>query len=503
MELRERPFRKYAPRSLSMDPQVDRSSIPDFGKGRAIKASGRRWAALRRGIAVSVSAGLAALILTSALPPLVADQSDRAVIDAPVALLTAPIAGEVTQLAARAGAELASHANLAEVVNNRVDRSTLITLQGQLSDAQSRLKAIRARRDDDTSFIGQLSSDIARRTAAVEARYAEEIVDLEDQIGAANASMEERRQVRDRQSGMIARGDAAPDMVKAASQQFTAAQFEKDSAGTKLVLKQDQLDSVRQGVFVGDDVHDIAALIEKKRDMELEVGRLGIEEQQVAAEVNIRTRLSDAESSRLASLEHSTIAAPASGEVLSVGASVGRHVSAGDTVARMVDCNAAFVVAIFSYRQGSNLTPGTRVSIAAGPSGNSGGAVMDVLPKTSDKVDDSYAVPFPQTERRELYVLIKPDRPLRSSAGYGDGRSKCDIGRWVTVSRDGGWVPSPSVLWRRAGKTVIRAIGAVVGAADAAWKVATEPASAPADATTDLTDKADIAAAGRELGQNS
>ncbi len=76
-----------------------------------------------------------------------------------------------------------------------------------------------------------------------------------------------------------------------------------------------------------------------------------------------------------------------------------------------------------------------------------------MLPKTSDKVDESYAVPFPQTERRELYVLVKPDSPLRSN-GEDGSRGRCDVGRWVTVARDGGWIPSASVLWHEAGRAL-------------------------------------------------
>src|SRR5450631_2287537 len=49
---------------------------------------------------------LSTLMLTAVLPPLVADQSDRAVVNAPVTLLTAPINGEVEQLTARPGSDV-------------------------------------------------------------------------------------------------------------------------------------------------------------------------------------------------------------------------------------------------------------------------------------------------------------------------------------------------------------------------------------------------------------
>jgi hypothetical protein len=239
-------------------------------------------------------------------------------------------------------------------------------------------------------------------------------------------------------------------MKKAASQEYAAAGFQKEVAEAGLQQKQAELDSARNNVFVGEDVHDLATLIQKKRDMELDVERLEIEEAQLAAAAQDQIKPLDAERRRLASLEHSTVDTLGGGEILNINASVGRHVSAGDTLARMIDCDASFVVAIFSSRQGADLTVGSRVWIDAGAAGTIGGTISEVLPKTSDKVDELYAVPFPQTERRELYALIHPDTPLRRDVGTAGDQKRCDIGRWVTVTRANGWVPSTSVLWHAA-----------------------------------------------------
>ena len=268
---------------------------------------------------------------------------------------------------------------------------------------------------------------------------------------------------------MVARDVYAPEMSRAATQQYAGAQFSQQSAQAKLVEKQAELDSARKGIFVGDDVHDLAALIQKKRDMELDVQRLTIEETQVAAAVADQTKLLDAERARLASLEHSTVSAPGPGEVIYVGASVGRHVSAGATrwpawsIARPPSWLRSSPIG-----KGSDLAVGARVSIDAGPAGTREGTVTEVLPKTSDKVDETYAVPFPQTERRELYVLIKPASPLRRYVATG-GPDQCDIGRWVTITRDNGWVPSTSVLWHEAGLQFVRGAQMAVQAVPVAW----------------------------------
>jgi hypothetical protein len=96
---------------------------------------------------------------------------------------------------------------------------------------------------------------------------------------------------------------------------------------------------------------------------------------------------------------------------------------------------------------------GTRVQVDGGSFGS--GIVTALLPKTSDKIDDRFAVPFPQTERRELYAIIAPDSRTDGITGHAEDAAQreqstpCTVGQWVTVTKEDGIVPSMSVTWRR------------------------------------------------------
>ena len=96
---------------------------------------------------------------------------------------------------------------------------------------------------------------------------------------------------------------------------------------------------------------------------------------------------------------------------------------------------------------------GTRVRVDGASFGS--GIVTAVLPKTSDKIDDRFAVPFPQTERRELYTIIAPDSRTDDGTVHPEDAAQhqqstpCTVGQWVTVTKDDGIVPSMSVTWRR------------------------------------------------------
>jgi biotin carboxyl carrier protein len=420
----------------------------------------------KRIVVLAVASVLAALVLTSVLPPFVADQSDRAIVNAPVTLLTAPISGDVKALMPLAGDKLAANERVADIVNARVDSSTLVVLEGQLSDTSEKLQATGAKIASDNLYISAMGNEIEQQKTAVVARYLAQISELEAQVGSASAAMREKQQIVSRQNSLVARDVSAPEMATLANQQFAGAQFQKQGMQAKLEGKRAELASVRNNIFVGDDVQQLAALVQKKRDMELDRQRLTIEETETVAVKKNQTKLTEAERSRLDSLKHSTVASPAPGEVLFVTASNDRHVTAGDTLVRLIDCNASFVVGIFSYRQGANFTPGTRVSIERAGKDTGGGTVTAVLPKTTDKLDEDYALPFPQTERRELYVLVKPDQPLQraaSSIANIENGQRCDVGNWVTIQREGGWVPSTSAVYKHARARLASAARSITG----------------------------------------
>ena len=413
---------------------------------------GTRHPAILRVSATAVAALLAALMVTAVLPPIVADQSDRAVIDAPVALLTAPVSGEIDSILATPGSEVRAGDRLAQISNARLDRSTLIALEEKEADAREKLDATRASWQSDHAYVASLDGEIASQTEQLRAQLQSQIEELRARVAQSAAMSDEKKALVDRQSRMVAQNTASADMLQPTRHQYSAALHNIDAENAKLNQKQAQLRALDGGIYVGEDLIAVNTLAQKRRDIDLDARRMQIEEKQQSAMLGDLQHLIDAERKRLASLTAANVLSQGQGKLLAVGAEVGRHVSAGDTIASVVDCDKSFVVAIFSYRQGENMKPGTRVRID-GASFRSG-IVSAVLPKTSDKMDERFAVPFPQTERRELYVIIAPEASnagVTSPPGTAGAPPACMVGQWVTVTRDNGVVPSMSVAWREIG----------------------------------------------------
>ena len=77
----------------------------DHSSARSAQAGSRasRHPVILRVSSLVVASILSLLMITTVVPPIVADQSDRAVVNAPITLLTSPIDGEIDSLAATPG----------------------------------------------------------------------------------------------------------------------------------------------------------------------------------------------------------------------------------------------------------------------------------------------------------------------------------------------------------------------------------------------------------------
>lgn len=412
----------------------------------------RRHPAILRVSSFAVASVLSLLLINAVVPPIIADQSDRAVVDAPVTLLTAPIDGEIDSLTMSPGHAVAAGEALARISNVRLDRGTLISLQEKAAEAREKLASTVAKKNSDRAYLTSLDAEIAGQIEQLKAQFQSQIAEARARVAESDSLSAEKKALVERQSDMVARNAASTYMLKPTTHQYSAALHNADAENAKLNQKIAQLDALGKGIYVGDDLVAIGTLVQKRRDIDLDEKRMEIEEKELAAVLEDHQRLIDVEQTRLDSLAGANVRVTTAGNILNVGAGPGRHVNAGDTLASLVDCDKRFVVAIFSYRQGQSMKVGTRVRVD-GASFRSG-IVTAVLPKTSDKIDDRFAVPFPQTERRELYAIIAPDSQADSTVQPEDAArhqqsTPCTVGQWVTVTKDDGIVPSMSVTWRR------------------------------------------------------
>src|SRR5439155_22308028 len=191
---------------------------------------------------------------------------DRAVVNAPVTLLTAPIGGEIDALTALPGSDVRDGDRLAQISNPRLDRGTLISLEEKSSDARQKLDATRAKRDSDHTYVASLDTELANQAEQLKAQLQSQIAELRARVAQSNAMSGEKKALVDRQTNMVARAAASIDMLKPTEQQYNAALHNIDAENAKLDQKVTQLDALKRGIYVGEDLVVINNLTQKRRD---------------------------------------------------------------------------------------------------------------------------------------------------------------------------------------------------------------------------------------------
>src|ERR1700726_5235033 len=156
-----------------MSENVDPSSAR---KTPAVSRAGRHPVFLRVSSLV-VASVLSLLMITTVVPPIVADQSDRAVVDAPVTLLTSPIDGEIDSMAITPGRTVEAGDSLAQISNVRLDRGTLISLEEKAADAREKLEATQGKKQSDLAYLKTIDSEIVSQKDKLKAQFKSQIAD--------------------------------------------------------------------------------------------------------------------------------------------------------------------------------------------------------------------------------------------------------------------------------------------------------------------------------------
>ncbi|MEI6158827.1 MAG: HlyD family efflux transporter periplasmic adaptor subunit [Roseococcus sp.] len=406
---------------------------------------GAHWAGnALRAVTYGGAIVLAGSLLLASLPPILSDTSTRAVLNAPVVLVTAPIDGELDKLLAEPGDPVANGEVMARMRNDRLDRSTLIGLENQTHSTRISLQGLRERIEVLSNWLSTLDQAVTvqRDFALNVAREVER--EARAKAASAAATLGEQTTLVARQRRLLEAGVVSREVLQIALLRERAAQEDLLAAQATLGRREAERRSIELGSYAGETQGALGSLIERRRDAALELSRLRVDEAQLTNNINALSSQTAAETARLARLLDAEVPAPSAGHVLRAFASPGQRLNAGDTIAGTVECRSAFVVGIFSVRQAYRLAVGATVVVEAeGWPEARFGNVRQVLPRTTDRVDTGYAVPFPPMERREMYVLIdlEPAPPLRAARG-GRGRPPvpCDIGRWVSVEIQGGFV---------------------------------------------------------------
>ncbi len=397
--------------------------------------SNRRYVWFLRGTTYITAGTLGALILSAAMPPLLTATSERALVNAPVITLTAPIAGMVDPISLGEGEDLPADAAVARIDNPRIDRATLTHLEIRLVDVADKRDHAEHKAQTLRAAIERLDAEFDDKVTAMQRLRATELAALTARLAEAKAEREVARVFFMRQRTLGQRKIVSQSIIDEAMARLRAS-AERVSAAHAAIGREREIQKALEGrVFVGEGLEDLALIANELRERRLDLAEAERTAQTASVHYDELTQLADAERARIDTRTASTVRMPSDGRITTSFASRGQDVAAGETLAHAIDCSAQRVVAIFPQRHGDDLTKGRTVTVTGdGFAGAVDGYVERVLPHTTEMMDKIFAVPFPPIERRELYAVIA------LSDGASDAQDGCHVGEWVSVSLNAGLV---------------------------------------------------------------
>lgn len=406
---------------------------------------------------------VATVFSSSVFPPVFTSQTSRALINAPIIPLTTPISGVV---------KLSDDKGKATIENDKVDKTTLIGLKVQLAALDNEMRQKNSIVGDYASRIEDLNKDLSSQQAALLIRTQSDLAAAEAALQMVTYSTRIAKAEATRKQKLVAKGvyfgigDDIADTIQLEDVKLQAARVAVDKLNKEMSF-------ARQGIYIGSDLQSLQNLQQEIRTRSADLMQIQMQMTTLETRRSELETLASAEAARIERLTRADLAIPAGTTLYKPVAATGREVVAGDTLAEALDCRNAFVVAIFSERQAQALSVGSRVKVNAdGWNQEADGLVERLVPRTTERVDLDYAVPFPPTERRELYAFIRVDGANQQKLARD---TACSVGTWVSVSLPNEWLGKTQDYVHEASSSLLKlaqtSVDELPGVTEATWSL--------------------------------
>jgi multidrug resistance efflux pump len=312
----------------------------------------------KRPLKIAVALGLLGAGLYAMLDDQFSLSTETAVVSAYTVGLRSPIGGHVAGLRHAPGEEVAAGTLLAVVEDDRADQQRLIDLRALRDRARSELTAAETARETFRAVAADLTARAGTHKEVALAWYASQLAEAQRSLAGAQAKLLRDRQILDRKRQLVTSGFGTRADFEAAQGDHDVSLRTLEAQRQRIATLQTQRDGVRRGVFV--ESGHIGFNYAQQRQDEVTM-RLADLERSI---VSLRADVSAAEARLAGEQQHSAqqamaeLPSPSGGMVWRVLAQEGERVAAGDTVAEVMDCGAAFVLAVVPQDRAADVQVG-------------------------------------------------------------------------------------------------------------------------------------------------
>jgi len=385
---------------------------------------------LPRLVGFGVLAFIIWLLFSTLFMPLMSSSATRAVLNAPVILLTTPIDGVVSSLTIEPGASFATGQKIATIDNPRANQEALLTLQTRRLSLEQQMSSLTSQAEHDQQFLDALEKTSQQYQSAFHTRqlYAQKALKAEN--SAASVRLEDAQETLDRNLELFRQGAISQAAVASSKAQLASLQGAAQSVKSQLQINDGDLSAASKEVYLDPEQLRLFELKAKITTLQLSLANQAKNRATQQQELDNLNNLIATEQDRIKLMTGYDVIAYSPGTVQELVAPQGTQVRAGATLLRATNCNESYVIAVFPERMASKIERDSvlRVSIR-GLSHTLTAKVVQLLSSPSDIQVSSYSVPFPYAEQNSVYVV----GAFGSNLTKSQRAAVCNPGHWVTA----------------------------------------------------------------------
>ena len=412
--------------------------VPEAGspaRGRHGRRRRQRGALVPKLAGYALLAFVLWLMIATLVKPLLSSQATRAVLQAPVGLITSPISGVVTQMAVRSRDAVAPGTLVATVRNPTVSQEILTTLTTQRLALQSQLSQLSNQYKSDSQemrAVGQ-QAQVHRQASLAQSWEAWEIAQRQREV-AHSVVAEQENKVRTNEA-LLKEGAISEQVMNAAEAQLSTARANAAVAEQAFVGQAQTVVSAGQGAFVGTGGNNLFQTLASRREaLRNSTERARQDGTAIYQQLKQIAQLEADERRRVDKLAAYEVKASQPGMVHTVLAPEGAYVTAGASLVRVTDCSRIGVVAVFPARLAKRLSIGSVLDVTVADNVTVPARVEQLLPVASDALQSTYSVPFPYAEQGSIYAVARIENAEPPQSADGSRQTLCVPGKVVSAS---------------------------------------------------------------------
>ncbi len=371
------------------------------------------------------------LLFSTLFMPLMSSSATRAILNAPVILLTTPIDGVVRTLNIAPGNTFTTGQDIATIENPRANQETLLTLQTRRLTLEQQLSSLASQAEHDQQFYDALEKTSQQYQSAYQTRqmYAQKALQAES--SAAGARLADARETVDRNLELFRQGAVSEAVVASSKAQLASLQGAAESVRSRLRINSGDLSAAKDQVYLDPDQLRMFDLQSQMTTLQLSLANQAKNRATQQQELDNLKQLIDTEQNRVQMMAAYEVVAYSPGTVQELVAPQGTLVRAGATLLRATNCSQSYVIAVFPERMASKITRDTELQVSIrGLDQPLKARVVQLLSSPTDIQASSYSVPFPYAEQNSVYVVAAFDTELADN----ERALTCNPGNWVTAT---------------------------------------------------------------------